>query len=133
MNGELPDGGFSIESLGEDTAENARQQLSLLEKSLGSAREPAETAALLDEAYRAAHSLKSAVDSRRMPNVDRLARRVQDVVRATRSGVLAVTPATVKLIVLIPSPIVFPNAVNVFVCECIPTVLGWSVKVRLDR
>ena len=92
MNGELPDGGFSIESLGEDTAENARQQLSLLEKSLGSAREPAETAALLDEAYRAAHSLKSAVDSRRMPNVDRLARRVQDVVRATRSGVLAVTP-----------------------------------------
>ena len=92
MNDELPDSGFSIESLGEDTAGNARQQLSLLEKSLGSAHEPSETAALLDEAYRAAHSLKSAIDSHRMPNVDRLARRVQDVVRATRSGALAVTP-----------------------------------------
>ena len=48
--------------------------------------------ALLDEAYRAAHTLKSAIDARRMPNVDRLARRVQEVVRATRSGSLAVTP-----------------------------------------
>jgi hypothetical protein len=92
MNDELPDGGFSIESLGEDTAADARLQLALLEKSLGSSRDPAEGSALLDEAYRAAHSLKSAIDSRRMPNVDRLARRVQDVVRATRSGSLAVTP-----------------------------------------
>ena len=92
MNGELPDGGFSIESLGEDPAANARHQLSLLERSLGTAREPAETASLLDEAFRAAHSLKSAIDASRMPNVDRLARRLQDVVRATRSGVLAVTP-----------------------------------------
>ena len=93
MNDELPDGGFSIESLGEDAAEQARHQLSLLEKSLGSSHDPAETEALLDEAYRAAHSLKSAIDSRRMPNVDRLARRVQDVVRATRSGALEITPA----------------------------------------
>jgi chemotaxis protein histidine kinase CheA len=93
MNDELPDGGFSIESLGDDAAEQARHQLSLLEKSLGSSRDPAEAEALLDEAYRAAHSLKSAIDPRRMPNVDRLARRVQDVVRATRSGTLAVTPA----------------------------------------
>ncbi len=91
MNDELPDGGFSIESLGEDAAENARHQLALLEKSLGSSRDPAEAPGLLDEAYRAAHSLKSAIDSRRMPNVDRLARRVQDIVRATRSGSLAVT------------------------------------------
>jgi chemotaxis protein histidine kinase CheA len=92
MNDELPDGGFSIESLGEDAAEDARHQLSLLEKSLGSSRDLVETNALLDEAYRAAHSLRSAIDSRRMPNVDRLAKRVQDVVRATRSGSLAVTP-----------------------------------------
>jgi hypothetical protein len=91
MNNELPDGGFSIESLGEDAAESARYQLSLLEKALGSSREPAEASALLDEAYRAAHSLKSAIDPRRMPNVDRLARRVQDIVRATRSGSLSVT------------------------------------------
>ncbi|MGA2641428.1 MAG: hypothetical protein ABSG21_11085 [Spirochaetia bacterium] len=92
MNDEPPDGGFSIESLGEDTVENARLQLALLEKSLVSSREPAEAVALLDEAYRAAQSLKSAIDSRRMPNVDRLARRLQDVVRATRAGSLAVTP-----------------------------------------
>jgi chemotaxis protein histidine kinase CheA len=86
-----PDGGFSIESLGEDTTENARHQLALLEKSLGSSPDPADAPALLDEAYRAAHSLKAAIDARRMPNVDRLARRVQDVVRATRAGSLAVT------------------------------------------
>ena len=91
MNHELADSGFSIESLGEDTTENARHQLALLEKSLGSSHDPAETPALLDEAYRAAHSLKAAIDAQRMPNVDRLARRVQDIVRATRAGSLAVT------------------------------------------
>jgi hypothetical protein len=91
MDDERDDGGFSIESLGEDTAENARHQLALLEKSLGSSADSTGSPALLDEAYRAAHSLKSAIDARRMPNVDRLARRVQDVVRATRSGTLAVT------------------------------------------
>ncbi|MGO9309954.1 MAG: hypothetical protein ACLQDL_13130 [Spirochaetia bacterium] len=92
MSDELPEGGFSIESLGEDSAESARQQFALLEKSLGSMREPAAARALLDETYRAAHSLKSAIDTPRMPNVDRLARRIQDVVRATRSGRLAATP-----------------------------------------
>jgi chemotaxis protein histidine kinase CheA len=92
MNDERPDVGFSIESLGEDSAELARYQLSLLEKSLGSARDPAGSSALFDEAYRAAHSLKTAIDSTRMPNVDRLARRIQDVVRATRTGALAITP-----------------------------------------
>ena len=92
MSDELPDRGFSIESLGEDSAEAARQQLTLLEKSLGSMREPAEARAILDEAYRAAHSLKSAIDAPRMPNVERLARRIQDIVRATRSGALAATP-----------------------------------------
>ena len=92
MNDELPDGGFSIESLGEDAVENAQHQLALLEKSLGASRDLAEAPALLDEAYRAAHTLKSAIDARRMPNVDRLARRVQDIVRATRTGSLAVTP-----------------------------------------
>ncbi len=91
MNHELADGGFSIESLGEDTTENARHQLALLEKSLGSSHDPAEAPALLDEAYRAAHALKGAVDAHRMPNVDRLARRLQDIVRATRTGSLAVT------------------------------------------
>lgn len=91
MDDERDDGGFSIESLGEDTTENARRQLALLEKSLGSPADDAEGTALLDEAYRAAHSLKSAIDARRMPNVDRLARRVQDVVQATRSGALAVS------------------------------------------
>jgi hypothetical protein len=91
MDIERPDGGFSLESLGEDPRENARSQLAVLEKSLESCREPAQTAALIDEAYRAAHSLKSAVDPMRMPNVDRLARRVQDVVRLARGGSIPVT------------------------------------------
>jgi hypothetical protein len=91
MDDERDEGGFSIESLGEDTTEDARHQLALLEKSLGSSGDSTGSPALLDEAYRAAHSLKSAIDARRMPNVDRLARRVQDVVQATRAGTLAVT------------------------------------------
>ena len=77
MDHELEDGGFSIESLGENTTETARSQLALLEESLGAAIGPAETLALLDEAYRAAHSLKAAIDGRQMPNVVGLARRVQ--------------------------------------------------------
>lgn len=91
MDIERPDDGFSLESLGEDPREIARSQLAVLEKSLESCREPAQTAALIDEAYRAAHSLKSAVDPMRMPNVDRLARRVQEVVRLARSGAIPVT------------------------------------------
>ncbi len=89
MDDEQPGDGFSMESLGEDSTEAARQQLAVIEKSLGS---PRELAGLLDETYRAAHSLKSAIDSRRMPNVDRLARRLQDIVQASRSGSLAATP-----------------------------------------
>ncbi len=91
MNEERLAEGFSIESLGEDPREVARSQLALLETSLEACREPAETAALIDEAYRAAHALKAAVQPGEMPNVDRLARRIQDVVRAARSGSLAVT------------------------------------------
>ena len=91
MDIERPDDGFSLESLGENPRESARSQLAVLEKSLESCREPAQTAALIDEVYRAAHSLKSAVDPMRMPNVDRLARRIQDVVGLARSGSLAVT------------------------------------------
>ncbi len=91
MDIERPDDGFSLESLGEDPRETALSQLAVLEKSLESCREPAQTAALMDEVYRAAHSLKSAVDPLHMPNVDRLARRIQDVVRLARGGSLAVT------------------------------------------
>jgi hypothetical protein len=91
MDIEGPDEGFSPESLGEDPRENARSQLAVLEKSLEACREPSQTASLIDEAYRAAHSLKSAVDPMRLPNVDRLARRIQDVVRLARAGSIPVT------------------------------------------
>ena len=91
MDIEAPGGGFSLESLGEDPRESARAQLAALEKSLESCREPAQTAALMDEVYRAAHSLRSAVDPMRLPNVDRLARRLQDVVRQARAGTVPVT------------------------------------------
>jgi chemotaxis protein histidine kinase CheA len=91
MSDERREEAFSLESLGGDPKEHARSQLALLEQSLESCREPSETAALMDEAYRAAHALKGAVDSQEAPNVDRLARRMQDIVRAARSGTLAVT------------------------------------------
>ncbi|HTO21366.1 MAG TPA: Hpt domain-containing protein, partial [Spirochaetia bacterium] len=91
MDIDAPGGGFSLESLGEDPGESARAQLAGLEKSLESCGEAAEVAALVDEVYRAAHSLKSAVDPMRLPNVDRLARRIQDVVRQARSGAIPVT------------------------------------------
>ena len=91
MSDERREEGFSLESLGEDPKEDARSQLALLEESLESCREPSEVSAVIDEAYRAAHALKAAVDPQEMPNVDRLARRMQDIVRAARSGSLAVT------------------------------------------
>jgi hypothetical protein len=91
MSDERREEAFSLESLGEDPKEHARSQLALLEESLESCREPSETAAMIDEAYRAAHALKAAVDPGEMPNVDRLARRMQEIVRAARSGSLAVT------------------------------------------
>jgi hypothetical protein len=91
MSDELPDGGFSEESLGDDPVEQARRQLALLEKSLGAGFGAAAASAVFDEAYRAAHTLRTAIDPQRMTNVDRLARRVQDIVRATRSGSLGVT------------------------------------------
>ena len=91
MDVDAPGAEFSLESLGEDPRESARAQLALLEKSLESCQEAVQATALLDEVYRAAHSLKSAVDPMRLPNVDRLARRIQDVVRQARAGAVPVT------------------------------------------
>ena len=91
MNAERLEEEFSLESLGEDPKEQARSQLALLETSLDACRQPSEVTALVDEAYRAAHTLRAALRPGEMPNVERLARRMQDVVRAARAGSLPVT------------------------------------------
>lgn len=70
----------------EASLEEARRQLTFLAESTGSLRNARDVPAVLDEAYRAAHSLKGELDQAAMPGVVRIARLVQEVVRAVRAG-----------------------------------------------
>ncbi len=92
MSDELPHDGFSIEGLGESAQEQARHQLALLEVNLTAMRDPSGASALMDEVFRAAHALRWAAEPHDARTLLRLARRMQDVVKATRSGRLRVHP-----------------------------------------
>ncbi len=70
----------------EASLDEARRLLTFLAESAGSLRKTRDPGAVLDEAYRAAHSLKGELDQAVMPGVVRIARLVQDVVRAVRAG-----------------------------------------------
>jgi chemotaxis protein histidine kinase CheA len=87
-----------LDSLAEEARSLVRGQLASLEARLGGPVEPQRMAALLDEAYRAAHGLRLAIDPERMPAVDRLARLLQAVVQATRDGILAARPELCPLL-----------------------------------
>jgi chemotaxis protein histidine kinase CheA len=70
----------------EASLEEARRLLAFLAESTGSLRNARDASAVLDEAYRAAHSLKGELDQAAMPGVVRIARLIQDIVRAVRAG-----------------------------------------------
>ena len=80
-----------LEEMADDPLAAARSQLKLLEEGLGPQTGP--NAAMMDEAYRAAHLLLRALDPVQAPNVARIAAQVQALVRATRSGAVALGPA----------------------------------------
>jgi chemotaxis protein histidine kinase CheA len=84
--------------LNEDSVEEARLQLAFLEEGMGALRETPDAHALMDEAYRAAHSLKGALEQAELPHVVRIARLVQEVVRAARAGRLSVSAEMGSLI-----------------------------------
>lgn len=70
----------------EASLEEARRLLTFLGEIAGSMRNARDAGALLDEVYRAAHSLKGELDQAALPGIVRTARLVQDVVRAVRAG-----------------------------------------------
>lgn len=72
--------------LEEVSIEEARRQLRFLAESMDALRNTADARVLLDEAYRAAHVVKGELDQAGMPDVARIARLVQEVVRAVRAG-----------------------------------------------
>ena len=70
----------------EISLDEARRLLTFLSDSTDSLRHAQDAGSLLDEIYRAAHSLKGELEQAGMPGVVRIARLVQDVVRAVRAG-----------------------------------------------
>ena len=70
----------------ETSLDEARRLLTFLADSADSLRHAQDAGSLLDETYRAAHSLKGELEQAGMPGVVRIARLVQDVVRAVRAG-----------------------------------------------
>jgi chemotaxis protein histidine kinase CheA len=75
------------------SVEEARRQVKLLLESLASLRDSPRQGAVMDEVYRAAHSLKSEVDEARFEQVARIARLIQEIVRAVRAERVPVTDA----------------------------------------
>jgi chemotaxis protein histidine kinase CheA len=80
------------------TAEDALRQLAFLEGSAEALLRSEDHSALMDEVYRAAHLLRGGDDDAGLPQVSRIARLVQDVVRATRAGRLEASPELGTLI-----------------------------------
>ena len=70
----------------EISLDEARRLLTFLAESTDSLRHTNDAGSLPDETYRAAHSLKGELDQAGIPGVVRIARLVQDVVRAVRAG-----------------------------------------------
>lgn len=70
----------------EISLDEARRLLTFLADSADSLRHAQDAGSLLDETYRAAHSLKGELEQAGMPGVVRIARLVQEVVRAVRAG-----------------------------------------------
>ena len=66
--------------------EDARRQLDFLEEGMHALADTPAAPSLLDEAYRAAHSLKAGFAEAEMPQAARIARLVQDCVQAVRAG-----------------------------------------------
>jgi len=70
----------------ETSLDEARRLLVFLADSTDSLRNAQDAGSVLDETYRAAHSLKAELERAGMPGVVRIARLVQEVVRAVRAG-----------------------------------------------
>jgi chemotaxis protein histidine kinase CheA len=83
-----PEGGSTTREgpMEETSLDEARRLLRFLADNADSLRHAQDAGSLLDETYRAAHSLKGELEQAGMPGVVRIARLVQDVVRAVRAG-----------------------------------------------
>jgi chemotaxis protein histidine kinase CheA len=75
------------------SVEEAQRQVGLLLESLSSLHDSPRQAAVMDEIYRAAHSLKTEIDETHFAQVVRIARLIQETVRAVRAERVSVTEA----------------------------------------
>ena len=98
MTGLEEDPSHGLDDWGEDPRDAARKQVQFLEEGIDPAATGSAASALLDEAYRAAHLLRSALDPSRSPNVIRIARQIQALVTAARKGHIPTGPGVLSLL-----------------------------------